>query len=105
VNGHEHDDAIPAPRRRDHAPLWAAVAAYLSFIVILLVVFNWHRRAVLANHAAILAELAAVRAEIAVMRDLLADQYGYIRARDQSWAAELGWPEPPAMPADAGPNR
>jgi hypothetical protein len=71
------------------------VLALVAYTAILLAVFAWHRAGVMANHAAILREIAAMRAS-------LADQYAYIRARDTSWAAELGWPAPPEAPRPGG---
>lgn len=74
-----HPDDLPRPRR-DVAGIAAIVVAYAAFVAILLIVFNWHRSAVLANHAAMLDELRANRR--------------YIAARDRLWADAIGLPLP-----------
>jgi heme exporter protein D len=56
-------------RGRDCAGWLAIVAAYVSFIAILIVVFNWHRSAVLANHRRILESVARIEASVDEVRD------------------------------------
>jgi heme exporter protein D len=82
--------------RRDPAGWLSVVAAYVSFVVILLVVFTWHRAAVLDNHARMLQAVARIER-------LAADNARLIRELAEVDAGPR--PQPKASPSpDTSPD-